>query len=66
EWVSDYYSTTYYGTSPNVDPQGPLPSNRHILRGAFYFRALTAKHWVLVGSLGILTVGIRCARSATR
>ncbi|MCK5796648.1 MAG: SUMF1/EgtB/PvdO family nonheme iron enzyme [Deltaproteobacteria bacterium] len=66
EWVSDYYGTTYYGTSPNVDPQGPLPSNRHILRGAFYFRALTAKHAVLVGSPGFVLGGIRCARSATR
>jgi formylglycine-generating enzyme required for sulfatase activity len=33
EWVSDWYSATYYASSPAVDPQGPATGTNRVLRG---------------------------------
>jgi formylglycine-generating enzyme required for sulfatase activity len=33
EWVSDWYSATYYSTSPNENPSGPTTGSYHVLRG---------------------------------
>jgi formylglycine-generating enzyme required for sulfatase activity len=33
EWVSDWYSATYYASSPAVDPQGPATGQFRITRG---------------------------------
>ena len=33
EWCWDYYSTTYYSSSPSSDPKGPSPSRYHVSRG---------------------------------
>lgn len=33
EWVSDWYSPTYYGASPATDPPGPVTGTEKIQRG---------------------------------
>ena len=33
EWVADYYSPSYYGSSPPADPQGPATGTQRVLRG---------------------------------
>lgn len=33
EWVSDWYSATYYGSSPAADPSGPATGTEKVLRG---------------------------------
>ncbi|HUY91175.1 MAG TPA: SUMF1/EgtB/PvdO family nonheme iron enzyme [Pirellulales bacterium] len=37
EWVSDWFSTDYYGKSPTDDPQGPLSGTSRVARGGSYF-----------------------------
>ncbi|MFC1499290.1 formylglycine-generating enzyme family protein, partial [Verrucomicrobiota bacterium] len=36
EWVSDYYSKTYYGLAPVKDPQGPEEGRNRVYRGGSY------------------------------
>jgi formylglycine-generating enzyme required for sulfatase activity len=33
EWVNDWYSGTYYGSSPSTDPPGPASGTYRVLRG---------------------------------
>jgi len=33
EWVNDWFSDTYYSTSPPVNPQGPSSGSSRVLRG---------------------------------
>jgi formylglycine-generating enzyme required for sulfatase activity len=33
EWVADYYSANYYGSSPAADPPGPAEGTQRVLRG---------------------------------
>jgi formylglycine-generating enzyme required for sulfatase activity len=33
EWLSDWYSSTYYASSPPTDPQGPATGSVRVLRG---------------------------------
>jgi formylglycine-generating enzyme required for sulfatase activity len=33
EWVADWYSATYYGTSPTMNPQGPGTGTMRVVRG---------------------------------
>ncbi len=35
EWVSDWYSETYYSESPIKDPTGPSSADKKVLRGGF-------------------------------
>lgn len=37
EWVSDWYSPTYYAVSPAIDPPGPEMGTLPVLRGGAYF-----------------------------
>lgn len=46
EWCSDWYSNTYYGSSPSEGPQGPQKGHKKVLRG---------------GSWASLPVGLRVA-----
>lgn len=45
EWVTDWYSETYYASSPAENPQGPESGRLHIIRGgdfndgSYYIRA---------------------------
>jgi formylglycine-generating enzyme required for sulfatase activity len=36
EWCKDYYSDTYYSTSPVSDPPGPSEGNGRVMRGGYY------------------------------
>jgi formylglycine-generating enzyme required for sulfatase activity len=36
EWVSDWYSETYYAESPSSNPEGPLSGDNHVIRGGDY------------------------------
>jgi formylglycine-generating enzyme required for sulfatase activity len=36
EWCSDWYSPTYYATSPSLDPQGPAAGTRRVSRSFDY------------------------------
>jgi len=33
EWCNDYYSETYYQTSPERDPRGPVQGSERVIRG---------------------------------
>jgi formylglycine-generating enzyme required for sulfatase activity/lysophospholipase L1-like esterase len=33
EWVGDWYSSSYYGSSPSVDPPGPSSGSYRVVRG---------------------------------
>jgi formylglycine-generating enzyme required for sulfatase activity len=36
EWVADWYSPSYYGSSPAADPQGPNSGRFHVIRGGWW------------------------------
>jgi len=36
EWVSDYFSSTYYQISPKENPKGPGPTSTRVIRGGAY------------------------------
>ena len=70
EWVADWFSPTYYESSPYHNPTGPAESidNRKVLRGGYW-----DSEWSLIrvayrrdddtGSMGNIP-GFRCARDA--
>ncbi len=37
EWVSDYYSETYYQNSPSANPSGPESGELHVVRGGSWY-----------------------------
>ena len=75
EWVNDWYSPTYYSQSPTSNPQGPSSGNAHVLRGGswndteFTIRASNRfsgnPSSITDIYFGTLSIGFRCARSAT-
>ncbi len=36
EWVSDWYLSTYYSTSPRDNPTGPESGSTHVIRGGWW------------------------------
>jgi formylglycine-generating enzyme required for sulfatase activity len=56
EWCNDWYSSTYYSTSPQNNPQGPDTGSYHLLRGgswhydANYCRVADRSYYHPVGS----------------
>jgi formylglycine-generating enzyme required for sulfatase activity len=36
EWVDDWYSSTYYASSPTTNPPGPLSGSRRVIRGGYW------------------------------
>lgn len=36
EWVSDWYGSTYYASSPEIDPTGPTTGSLRVLRGGSF------------------------------
>jgi formylglycine-generating enzyme required for sulfatase activity len=70
EWVSDWYSESFYGTLPDgvVNPQGPSGGTVHVLRGSsFLYDSADSLRAAYRG--GVRPVpeavddGFRCARS---
>ena len=66
EWVSDFYSDTYYSISPTENPQGPLSGERRVSRGGFFaampLQTRAVERWEQ-GPLGSQFVGFRCAQT---
>jgi formylglycine-generating enzyme len=66
EWCWDYYSDTYYGSSPSTDPRGPAPASYTVLRGgSFEFDAGAARcaaRNCAPASTGYNYIGFRCVR----
>jgi formylglycine-generating enzyme required for sulfatase activity len=66
EWVSDWYSETYYGTLTDgvVNPQGPRGGTYHVLRGGsfLYGSADSLRAAYRYGHVDVDN-GFRCARS---
>ncbi len=69
EWVSDWYSSSYYGVSPGSNPPGPGTGTYRVLRGGSW--RTYARHMRVAfrdgpdpGFLDFYpTIGFRCARS---
>jgi len=36
EWCNDWYESSYYSTSPSMDPAGSTPNVFHVLRGSWW------------------------------
>lgn len=67
EWVADWYSESYYASSPARNPPGPSNGTRRVVRGGEwpYFRdaARTAARFFSLPSHTISGWSFRCARS---
>jgi len=37
EWCWDWYSSTYYASSPGTDPVGPGPDSFRVLRDGYWY-----------------------------
>ena len=37
EWCNDWFSRTYYSSSPYYNPTGPLSGSRRVQRGGFWY-----------------------------
>jgi len=37
EWLNDWYGSSYYSTSPSVDPPGAASGQNRVVRGGLYF-----------------------------
>lgn len=69
EWVSDWYSETYYSMSPPSNPLGPEIGQFHVLRGGAYFNPDDIVRSTSREKSGQVpateAVGFRCAMSAS-
>ncbi len=67
EWVNDWWSETYYGQSPELDPPGPDSGVSRKLRGGNFFRE--AKWARASASMGagpkLITAGLGCRCALT-
>lgn len=68
EWVADWYSETYYQSSPTSDPLGPDKGEGHVLRGGSYYDGefnLRAAERLWDGQMSSPSdgIGFRCTRS---
>ena len=70
EWVSDWFSETYYGESPELNPGGPSTGNFRVFRGggwhsgpgctSVHHRNALPSHWV------DLAGGFRCVKDINK
>jgi len=76
EWVADWYSPTYYSSSPTSNPTGPASGTNHVIRGgtrnwvrttgglgpqiAYDYRSVARSN---IASPGYGLNGFRCARN---
>lgn len=70
EWVADWYSDTYYASSPTINPPGPIflfSGQGHILRGGSWNlaenAASTTNRFSAEPSTAHDDIGFRCSRS---
>ena len=72
EWVSDYYSESYFQIAPDKNPSGPISGDGHVLRGGswasefkdLYLVTATSRIWNWSYTRSDV-LGIRCAVTAT-
>ena len=67
EWVQDWYSLTYYGHSPEADPQGPDSGEYRLARGGSWRgvvrgQARVSSRYMLKPNTRSPVVGFRCVR----
>lgn len=65
QWVHDWYSPTYYQSSPPQDPQGPAGGLAHVLRGGSKYEGVnsarvSSRRW----SAKVFATSFRCASAA--
>jgi len=67
EWVNDWYSSTYYGSSPSTNPAGPATGTNRVLRGdSWSGSTLGARSSYRFSGVPVFTVnnvGFRVARA---
>ena len=67
QWVNDWYGDTYYGQSPQSNPQGPASGNYRVLRGGTWDNdertVRSAFRHRYYPSNGVSNIGFRCSRS---
>jgi formylglycine-generating enzyme required for sulfatase activity len=70
EWVSDWFSTTYYSVSPSINPTGPIEGIKRVIRGGGYGSSeqsvVVSVRWSSDPSYYYSEdhIGFRCAASA--
>ena len=69
EWVSDWYSETYYRSSPDDNPQGPLRGTEKVLRGGSWkdssVEIRSTNREAQKPTYSSNAIGFRCAKDAT-
>ncbi|MFZ5858743.1 MAG: SUMF1/EgtB/PvdO family nonheme iron enzyme [Chloroflexota bacterium] len=70
EWVADWYSATYYASSPRENPNGPSSGTAHVLRGGSWKSnensIRSAYRFGLNPDMtNLYLIGFRCALNAT-
>jgi formylglycine-generating enzyme required for sulfatase activity len=69
EWVNDWYSATYYASSPDSNPTGPSSGDGRVLRGGSWSYLASSvrsalRNWISpTGSSDF--IGFRCARGTS-
>lgn len=67
EWVSDWYSPTYYSSSPAVNPTGPGAGARKVLRGGSWDMddslLAAANRFKMAPDHRSFNIGFRCAHN---
>jgi formylglycine-generating enzyme required for sulfatase activity len=70
ERVEDWYSASYYKTSPRDDPPGPASGQIHVARGGSWYSNASyvrlANRYQTVAALRRRDVGFRCVREPNR
>ena len=68
EWCADWYSASYYGSSPSTDPPGPIRGTARVVRGGSWnnlvARLRVSSRDALEPGTRLPTVGFRCVRKS--
>jgi len=69
EWVNDWYSETYYQSSPSSNPQGPDTGDFRVVRGGAWsisdYGVRSASRVGYIPSYTSSIIGLRCARDSS-
>jgi formylglycine-generating enzyme required for sulfatase activity len=65
EWVNDWYSSTYYQSSPSTNPQGPSSTLYRVLRGGSWAdgSVRSSYRYDMAPSIVVIFNGFRAART---
>jgi eukaryotic-like serine/threonine-protein kinase len=66
EWVTDWYDSNYYSSSPRANPSGPKSGTEHVMRGGSWideeFFLRSGYRHAGIPSANVDHLGFRCAR----